>query len=95
VHLGSWETLLHRGGNRQLNTALHLIAVCQIRDPSPGEAYYQRKVAQAKTPQEARRSLKRHLSNVVYSHLATDHGKADRCASSPTRTDGWWGGRRS
>jgi transposase len=28
---------LNRGGNRQLNTALHLIAVCQIRDPSPGK----------------------------------------------------------
>jgi transposase len=26
---------LNRGGNRQLNTALHLIAVCQIRDPKP------------------------------------------------------------
>jgi transposase len=64
---------LNRGGNRQLNTALHLIAVCQIRDPSPGQAYYRRKLAQAKTPAEARRSLKRHLSNVVYSHLVTDH----------------------
>ena len=57
---------LNRGGNRQLNTALHLIAVCQIRDPSPGQVYYQRKLAQAKTPEEARRSLKRHLANVVY-----------------------------
>ena len=64
---------LNRGGNRQLNTALHLIAVCQIRDPSPGQAYYRRKLAQAKTPEEARRALKRHLANVVYSHLATDH----------------------
>jgi transposase len=64
---------LNRGGNRQLNTALHLIAVCQIRDPSPGQAYYRRKLAQAKTPEEARRSLKRHLANVVYSHLVTDH----------------------
>jgi transposase len=64
---------LNRGGNRQLNTALHLIAVCQIRDPSPGQAYYQRKLTQAKTPEEARRSLKRHLANVVYSHLITDH----------------------
>jgi transposase len=63
---------LNRGGNRQLNTALHLIAVCQIRDPSPGQAYYQRKLTQAKTPEEARRSLKRHLANVVYSHLITD-----------------------
>jgi transposase len=67
---------LNRGGNRQLNTALHLIAVCQIRDPSPGQAYYQRKLLEAKTPEEARRSLKRHLANVVYSHLVTDqrHG---------------------
>jgi transposase len=64
---------LNRGGNRQLNTALHLIAVCQIRDPSPGQAYYQRKLDQAKTPQEARRSLKRHLSNVVHAHLVADH----------------------
>jgi transposase len=64
---------LNRGGNRQLNTALHLIAVCQIRDPSPGQAYYRRKLAQAKTPEEARRSLKRHLANVIYSHLVTDH----------------------
>jgi transposase len=64
---------LNRGGNRQLNTALHLVAVCQIRDPSPGQAYYQRKLAQAKTPEEARRSLKRHLSNVVHAHLVADH----------------------
>ena len=64
---------LNRGGNRQLNCALHLIAVCQIRDPSPGQIYYRRKLAQAKTPEEARRSLKRHLANVIYSHLITDH----------------------
>jgi transposase len=64
---------LNRGGNRQLNTALHIIAVCQIRDPSPGQAYYQRKLRQAKTPEEARRALKRKLSNVVYRHLVADH----------------------
>jgi transposase len=64
---------LNRGGNRQLNTALHLIAVCQIRDPSPGQAYYRHKLTQAKTPEEARRGLKRHLSNVVYNHLVADH----------------------
>jgi transposase len=64
---------LNRGGNRQLNTALHLVAVCQIRDSSPGQAYYQRKLRQAKTPEEARRALKRKLSNVVYRHLVADH----------------------
>jgi transposase len=63
----------NRGGNCQLNTALHLIAVCQIRDPSPGQAFYRRKLAQAKTPEEARRSLKRHLANVIYRHLIADH----------------------
>ena len=41
---------------------------------APWEGIYdRRKLAQAKTPEEARRSLKRHLSNVVYSHLVTDH----------------------
>jgi transposase len=69
---------LNRGGNRQLNTALHIIAVCQIRDPSPGQVYYRRKLAEAKTPEEARRSLKRHLANVVYSHLVTDHRRRTR-----------------
>jgi transposase len=69
---------LNRGGNRQLNTALHLIAVCQIRDPSPGQAFYQRKLAEAKTPEEARRSLKRHVANVVYSDLVTDHRRCTR-----------------
>ena len=64
---------LNRGGNRQLNTALHLIAVCQIRDPGPGQVYYQRKLRQAKTPEEACRALKRKLSNVVYRHLVADH----------------------
>jgi transposase len=64
---------LNRGGNRQLNTALHIIAVCQIRDPCPGQAYYRRKLAEAKTPDEARRALKRHLSNVVHGHLVADH----------------------
>ena len=41
---------LNRGGNRQRNTALHIIAVCQIRDPSPGQVHYQHKLRQAKTP---------------------------------------------
>ncbi|MGW4985376.1 IS110 family transposase [Streptomyces mirabilis] len=70
---------LNTGGNRALNSALHIIAVCQIRNPGRGQDYYQRKIAEGKTPAEARRALKRRLSNVVYrimkrdrrSHLAT------------------------
>ena len=43
---------LSRRGNRQLNHALHMAAVTQIRHAhSPGRAYYDRKVAEGKTPQ--------------------------------------------
>ena len=48
---------LSRAGNRQLNRALHLVAVCQIRTKGPGREFYQRKLAEAKTPAEARRAL--------------------------------------
>jgi transposase len=63
---------LNRTGNRQLNTALHTIALCQARDPGPGRTYYQRKLSEGKTPAEARRALKRRLTNLVYRHLLKD-----------------------
>ena len=76
---------LNRGGNRQLTTALHLIAVCRIRDPSPGQAFYQPKLAEAKTPEEAPRSLKRHLANIVYHHLVSDHRHRTRPVDTQRR----------
>ncbi|MEV4418310.1 IS110 family transposase [Catellatospora sp. NPDC049609] len=63
---------LNTGGNRQLNSALHTIAVCQARDPGPGRDYYQRKLTEGKTPAEARRALKRRLANVIYRYLIKD-----------------------
>jgi transposase len=63
---------LSRAGNRQLNRAVHLVAVCQIRTRGPGREFYQRKLAEAKTPAEARRALKRRLSDTIYRHLARD-----------------------
>jgi transposase len=63
---------LNTGGNRQLNSALHTIAVCQARDPGPGKVYYQRKLAENKTPNEARRALKRRLANLIYRHIRKD-----------------------
>jgi transposase len=63
---------LARGGNRQLNAALHRIAVTQIRLPtSLGQAYYQRRRAQGDTTMEALRVLKRRLARVVYGLLTT------------------------
>jgi transposase len=67
---------LNTGGNRQLNAALHTIAVCQARDPGPGRVYYQRKLAEGKTPAEARRALKRRLSNVIYRRIRKDQQRA-------------------
>jgi transposase len=60
------------GGNRQLNTALYTIAVCQARDPGSGRTYYLRKVSEGKTPAEGRRALKRRLANVIYRHILKD-----------------------
>jgi transposase len=63
---------LNPGGNRQLNAALHTIAVCQARDPGPGRRYWLRKLGEGKTPAEARRALKRRLANVVYRRILAD-----------------------
>jgi transposase len=60
---------LARGGNRQLNAALHRIALTQIRLDTPGRAYYQRRRAHGDTPMEALRALKRRLARVVFGLL--------------------------
>ena len=66
---------LNAGGNRQLNSVLHTVAVCQARDPGPGRVYYQRKLDEGKTPSEARRALKRRLANVLYRRMRRDQQK--------------------
>lgn len=63
---------LSRRGNRQLNSALHGIAITQIRHRGAGHDYYRRKLADGKTPGEARRALKRHLADLVYATLLAD-----------------------
>ena len=61
---------LARGGNRQLNAALHRIAVTQTRLPgSLGQAFYQRRRAGGDTTMEALRALKRRLARVVFALL--------------------------
>lgn len=63
---------LNPRGNRQLNHALHIAAICQIRFDTPGRAYYLRKVEEGKTKKEAIRALKRRLSDAVYRQLRMD-----------------------
>lgn len=66
------QVRLNRGGNRQLNRLLHVIAITQIRRASAGRSYYERKLSEGKTPRAALRSLKRRLSTVVYYRLRAD-----------------------
>lgn len=63
---------LSRGGNRQLNAALHRIAVTQLRHHAAGHTYVQRRVADGDTKTQAIRALRRHLSNEVYRRLLAD-----------------------
>jgi transposase len=68
---------LSRRGNRRLNHAVHMAAVTQIRHRhSDGRAYYDRKLAEGKTPKEALRSLKRRVSDAIYSRLQADASRA-------------------
>jgi transposase len=60
---------LARGGNRQLNCALHRIAVTQTRLDGPGRIYYQRRTSSGDTTMEALRALKRRLARVVFTLL--------------------------
>jgi len=80
VERSSGGRIVHRvsqRGNRRLNHALHLAAICQIRQPhSEGRAYFERKLAEGKTKKDAIRSLKRHVSNAVYRQLVTDAERA-------------------
>jgi transposase len=63
---------LNPNGNRQLNHAIHMIAVTQIAHDTPGRAYYERKQAERKTRKEALRALKRRISDAVYARLVAD-----------------------
>jgi transposase len=61
---------LNRGGDRQLNWALHVIALQRIRHHDQTSAYYQRLLAAGKTTREARRCVERALARHFYRRLA-------------------------
>jgi transposase len=62
---------LDRGGNRQLNCALHRMAVAQSRVHPPARAYLERKQTEGKTRREAIRCPKRQLARTVFNTLKT------------------------
>jgi transposase len=63
---------INPGGNRQLNAALHRIAVTQLRVAGPSRDYVDRRVANGHTKTEAIRALRRRLADVVYRLLLDD-----------------------
>lgn len=72
---------LSRAGNRKINRVLHIMAIVQLRNPSAGRTYYDRRKAAGKTSMEAMRALKRRLSNVVYARMLAD--QQQRQTASP------------
>ncbi len=60
---------LNRGGDRQLNWALHVVALQRIRHHAETGAYYQRLLAAGKTTREACRCVKRALARHFYQRL--------------------------
>ena len=75
---------LSRRGNRRLNHAIHMAAITQIgHRHSQGRAYYDKKLAEGKTPKEALRSLKRQVSNAIFACLQADARRAAARAGGP------------
>jgi transposase len=75
IQASSGPIMRHRlnpRGNRQLNHALHMAAVTQVRNDTPGRAYYLRKQAEGKSKKDAMRALKRRVSDAVYRQLLAD-----------------------
>jgi len=64
---------LNQAGNRQLNAALHRIAITQARCHPPAQALLQRRKQTTRdTAKASLRVLKRHLSDVIYHAMTTD-----------------------
>jgi transposase len=56
---------LSRAGNRRLNHVLYMAGMVQLRNDTPGRAYYRRRLQQSKTSMEAMRCLRRRLSDAA------------------------------
>jgi transposase len=81
---------LDRGGNRQLNRALHIIAITRGRIDPATRVYLKRKEAEGKTRMEAMRCLKRHLARRYY-RLLTKGSRSTRLLPEPSPAAGLHG----
>jgi transposase len=75
---------LNRGGDRQLNVALHRIAITQLQREGPGRAYLTKRMAAGDTKTEAIRALRRRLSDEVFRRLMIDELDRTRALTALT-----------
>jgi transposase len=75
---------LNRGGDRQLNVALHRIAITQLQREGPGRDYLDKRVAAGDTKTEAIRALRRRLSDEVFRRLRVDETARAAAAAALT-----------
>lgn len=85
VQIASAETNRHRlsrYGDRQLNSAIHTVAMIQIRmHGSAGRAYFDKKIAEGRPPRSAARALKRHLASHLWRVMLADEKHSARPTS--------------
>jgi transposase len=84
LEASSGEAVRHRlslAGNRHLNYALHMVAVCQARSEARGGTYYRKKIAEGNSRKEALRCLKRRVSDAVFRSLVADLRAPSRSAA--------------
>jgi transposase len=87
VEASSGKTVRHRlnrGGDRQANNALWVIALTRLRDDPRTRAYAQRRTTQGKTPKEILRCLKRYLARELFPLLTADLHQAQQHALTTT-----------
>jgi transposase len=69
---------LNHGGDRQANSALHMITVVRLRHCERTRVYMSRRLAEGKTKREAMRCLKRYIARQVYGTLTADLKDLDK-----------------
>jgi transposase len=76
IPASSGQTMRHRlnrGGDRQLNRALHTIVLSRMRFHPETKAYVTRRIREGRTPREIKRCLKRYVGRRLFRLVETAH----------------------
>jgi transposase len=88
IPASSGQTIRHRlnrGGDRQLNRALHTIVLSRLAHHPETRAYAARRAAEGKTPREIKRCLKRFVARRLFRLLEARYQPAARPPAPPPR----------